>query len=204
MYSYKRMNDTAARLQHSARKLFADKGFDGTSIREITRDARANLGSVTYHFGSKQALYASVLEHVFADLARRTEAAATAPGTPEARLRGIVAAFFGFFADAPDAPRLVIREVASGAPPDPAVPFMRRNLAAIQTVIRDGIDTGRFRPIEPFLAAFSIISQSVWFAVIGRQIQDIAGVALPANLPGAVERHVADIVCGALEPREAR
>jgi AcrR family transcriptional regulator len=198
------MNDTAARLRYSARKLFADKGFDGTSIREITRDARANLGAVTYHFGSKQALYASVLEHVFADLARRTEAAAAAPGTPEARLRGIVAAFFDFFADAPDAPRLVIREIASGAAPAPAVPLMRRNLAAIRTVIRDGIDSGRFRPIEPFLAAFSIISQSVWFAVMGPQIQNLAGVTLPANLPDAVERHVADIVCRALEPGEVR
>lgn len=194
--------DTADRIRQSARKLFADKGFDGTSVREITRDAGANLGAVTYHFGSKRALYSSVLEHVFADLACRTEAAATAPGTPDARIRGIVAAFFGFFSDAPDAPRLVIREIASGVPPAPAVPFMRRNLAAIQRVIGEGIDSGRFRPIEPFLAAFSIISQSVWFAVIGRQIEEVAGIALPANLPGAVERHVADTVCRALEPRE--
>lgn len=192
-------SDTADRLRDTARKLFADKGFDGTGVREITSEAGANLGAVTYHFGSKHALYTSVLEHVFSDLARRTEAAAAAPGTPEARLRGIVAAFFGFFADAPDAPRLVIRELASGAPPVPAVHLMRRNLAAIQTVVREGIDTGRFRPMEPFLAAFSIISQSVWFAVIGAQLRRIAGMPLPANLPDAVERHVADLVCRALD-----
>ncbi|HSG82026.1 MAG TPA: helix-turn-helix domain-containing protein, partial [Gemmatimonadota bacterium] len=52
---------TAEALLRAAHHLFARFGYDGTSVRAITREAGSNLGAVTYHFGSKEALYDSVL-----------------------------------------------------------------------------------------------------------------------------------------------
>jgi AcrR family transcriptional regulator len=45
------------RLIDAAEELFAHKGFDGTSIRDITTKANCNLASINYHFGDKQELY---------------------------------------------------------------------------------------------------------------------------------------------------
>jgi AcrR family transcriptional regulator len=72
------MNETPRRLLRTARRLFAEKGFDATSVREITREAGCNLGAITYHFGSKDALYAAVLADSFGGLVQRVDRAAVA------------------------------------------------------------------------------------------------------------------------------
>jgi AcrR family transcriptional regulator len=45
------------RLLDAAEELFAQKGLDGTSIRDLTTKASCNLASINYHFGNKQELY---------------------------------------------------------------------------------------------------------------------------------------------------
>ena len=49
--------DTHARILSAAKKLFADKGFDATSVRDITTEAGCNVASINYHFGGKDKLY---------------------------------------------------------------------------------------------------------------------------------------------------
>lgn len=54
--------DTKERLLDAAELLFADHGIGQTSLRDITGLAAANLASVNYHFGSKDALMEAVFE----------------------------------------------------------------------------------------------------------------------------------------------
>ncbi|MEX0781048.1 MAG: TetR family transcriptional regulator [Dehalococcoidia bacterium] len=56
--------DTRERILDAAEHLFAERGFDGTSIRDVTAEAGVNLAAVHYHFGSKEDLLRSVLERV--------------------------------------------------------------------------------------------------------------------------------------------
>jgi AcrR family transcriptional regulator len=49
--------DTRERILIASQKLFADKGFDATSVRDITTEAGCNVASVNYHFGGKEKLY---------------------------------------------------------------------------------------------------------------------------------------------------
>lgn len=49
--------DTHDRILSAAQKLFSDKGFDATSVRDITTEAGCNVASVNYHFGGKDNLY---------------------------------------------------------------------------------------------------------------------------------------------------
>jgi AcrR family transcriptional regulator len=48
----------------TAEQLFAERGFDGVSLREIIAQAKVNVGSVHYHFGSKHALFEEVVERL--------------------------------------------------------------------------------------------------------------------------------------------
>ncbi|MCX6620707.1 MAG: TetR/AcrR family transcriptional regulator [Acidobacteria bacterium] len=50
------MTDTKTRILDVAQKLFAEHGFDATSLRAITHEAGVNLASINYHFQSKEAL----------------------------------------------------------------------------------------------------------------------------------------------------
>jgi len=53
---------TRARILDAAERLFAEKGHDATSLREITAMAGVNLSSVNYHFGSKDGLVQAVCQ----------------------------------------------------------------------------------------------------------------------------------------------
>ena len=53
----KHSQEIRERLIEAARQQFARVGFDAASVRDITARAHANLGAITYHFGSKEALY---------------------------------------------------------------------------------------------------------------------------------------------------
>ena len=56
--------DTRDTILDVAEELFAEHGFDKTSLREITGRADVNLAAVHYHFGSKEALISAVLERI--------------------------------------------------------------------------------------------------------------------------------------------
>jgi AcrR family transcriptional regulator len=45
-----------ARIRHAAIRLFADRGIDGTTVRDIAREAGVSPGLLRHHFGSKEAL----------------------------------------------------------------------------------------------------------------------------------------------------
>ena len=55
------MVDTRESVLVAARSLFAERGFDGASVRDICERAGSSANAVTYHFGSKEQLYKDVL-----------------------------------------------------------------------------------------------------------------------------------------------
>lgn len=56
------LGDTRDRILAVAEKLFMERGYAATSLREITTAAEVNLAAVNYHFGSKEALVREVFE----------------------------------------------------------------------------------------------------------------------------------------------
>jgi AcrR family transcriptional regulator len=55
-----KINDTKQKILDVALKLFGAKGYEGTSVRDIAKEADVNLASVNYHFTNKQNLYFEV------------------------------------------------------------------------------------------------------------------------------------------------
>jgi AcrR family transcriptional regulator len=135
--------DTRTRLLDTAERLFAESGIAATSIRDLASAARANLGAVTYHFGSKDALVHAVIERrmlpLNAERLRLLEAAERAAGerspTLEEVLRAILAPTIRLWRENPGFMRMFGRLHAE---PDRALqrcaeaaPFFRRAVAAI-------------------------------------------------------------------------
>jgi AcrR family transcriptional regulator len=59
---------TREALIEAAAIVFAEKGYEGGSVRDITRRANANQAAINYHFGGKEGLYREVLRMAFAAL----------------------------------------------------------------------------------------------------------------------------------------
>lgn len=54
-------NEKQIQILRVAESLFAEKGFDGTSIRDIAKEAKINIAMVSYYFGSKEQLLESII-----------------------------------------------------------------------------------------------------------------------------------------------
>ncbi len=63
--------DTKARLLAAASALFAERGFHGTTVRDIASRGGVNVAAGHYHYGSKKELYLEVLRTQFANIEAR-------------------------------------------------------------------------------------------------------------------------------------
>src|SRR5262249_13086857 len=124
------------RLISVARELFARRGYDRVSVREITSRAKANLGAITYHFGSKEALYHACIASIAEPLVGAIGDASQGSGTAPARIEAILRAFLGHLGDNPQVPSILLRELASDHPlPPPMADAMRKNLGNIASTV---------------------------------------------------------------------
>lgn len=193
---------TRERLLVAARQLFARDGFEGASVRDITREAEANLGAVTYHFGSKEALYHEVLGGVLEPLGERILALCAAPDPPLGRLAAVVRAFFDHLESAPDQPRFFLQEmVVDGPPPRPILEVMLPVGAAVAAVVAEGQAEGSIRPGLPHLFVLSLFAQPIYMALITRKLQGGMDGGLPPldQLRGAMVEHAVAFALGGLQ-----
>jgi len=78
---------TRTQLIVIATRLFADRGYEDTSIEAVLREAGVSRGSLYHHFASKEALFEAVAEDVETSVGAQTLAAASGSGGPVAALR---------------------------------------------------------------------------------------------------------------------
>lgn len=85
--------DTRTRLLEAAIHCFAEKGYEGTGIRDIAQRAQANSALVQYHFGGKEGLYLEILRYLFERGSRRIHEIPQppAPDDPDARRKALLA-----------------------------------------------------------------------------------------------------------------
>lgn len=96
------MTDTRrAHVLDAARRVFAEKGIEGASIREIAREAGYTAGALYSYFDSKEAIYAALLAESLDRLQVEVAAARAAKGQPARALVACAQAWFGFYANNP-------------------------------------------------------------------------------------------------------
>ena len=85
---------TKERILGAAESLFARRGFDGASLRELTSAAGVNLAAVNYHFGSKEKLVEQIFRRRLDALNNsRLEALALVAGREETTVDDVLGAF---------------------------------------------------------------------------------------------------------------
>ena len=78
---------TRGQLIAIARRMFADRGYEDTSIEAVLREAGVSRGSLYHHFASKEALFEAVAEDVETSVGEQVLAAAGGSEGPVAALR---------------------------------------------------------------------------------------------------------------------
>jgi AcrR family transcriptional regulator len=186
------LGDTAERLIAAGRSLFARDGFDGTSIRALTKEAGANLGAVTYHFESKEALYHRVLEGVFGPAREGIRRLAHAPLPAPRRLELFVEGMFHHLGENRDLPRFMVQEIVLGEDPSPQIlETVRIVVGALAGVMREGQEEGTIVEGDPVLLALTLLSQPIYLSLMPQFLKrdDLQGESLPRP-EGLPQKHV--------------
>jgi AcrR family transcriptional regulator len=99
-------SDTRARIQRVALELFAEQGYDKTSLREIAERLDVTKAALYYHFKSKEDIVRSLVEDYFGQIDALIAWAKTQPRTPETRDE-ILSRYVQIVADGSDAFRML-------------------------------------------------------------------------------------------------
>jgi AcrR family transcriptional regulator len=190
--------ETRERLLNAAERLFSERGFKDVTVREICREARANVAAVNYHFGDKLGLYRQVLQGAIEAMRSATEAAqqAGAGQTPDEKLRRYVALYLRRLL-APGHKtihKLIDREMSNPTPAldDLVEQGVRPRLEYLSGVIAEmmGCDPSERRVL---LCVMSVQSQSLMYGRHNPIAERLGFNARPS--PAEIEeaaRHIAD------------
>jgi AcrR family transcriptional regulator len=96
------------------RKLFAQKGFEGTTVEEVASKAGVSKPVVYEHFGGKEGLYAVVVDREIAALLGAITGALTSEGSPRALLERAALAFLDYVEGSTDGFRILVRDSPTG------------------------------------------------------------------------------------------
>jgi TetR/AcrR family transcriptional regulator len=157
--------DTRTAILAAAATEFAAHGFAGASVDAIAARSRFNKAMIYYHFRSKQGLYVEILRDVFRGLGARTAEIAGSDLAPTAKVGAFLDAFNEMALTHPYVPPIMMREMAEGAvrlDPD-TLRFMARIFESLSRILQDGSGRGDFRPVDPLLTYFSLVTPVIFF-----------------------------------------
>lgn len=168
---------TRVALIAAAQRLFAQDGYDGTSIKAITSLANANLGAVTYHFGTKEQLYHEVLRGVGEPFLERLTTAQGEPGPALDRIEALVRAFFTHLSENPEMPSLMMHELSLRRPvPTPLRKIMGQVFQTISALIREGQREGTIAAGDVKLLVVSVLALPAWVMWMRVPLGEVAGL----------------------------
>lgn len=194
----------ALKLVEAATRRFAERGYHGTSVREIAADAEMTVAGLYHHFESKQDLLQWIMVDALQDVLGRTRAAlAEADDDPVSQLRAVVVAWLLFHTHRQPEALIGSSELRSLDPNgfQKVVGLRDEQETVFRAVIDRGLASGVFDVPYPKEATRAIINMGYavanWFRPSGPLTPDELGqryallalqmVGTPANTitPGA-------------------
>ncbi|HET9276064.1 MAG TPA: TetR/AcrR family transcriptional regulator [Gemmatimonadales bacterium] len=192
----------------AAEQLFAERGYEETSLAEVGRRAGVSRATPGYFFGSKAELHRAVLERCFADVRRAVregkERALASGQTPEVVLAGAVADYASFVAARPNFVRLIEREALSDRTVLEGMPLRLAVWNEALSAFRQELGLDISDTDEAAHLLLSLVALT-WFPIIHGGTF-LKAVGLDPSRPGFAEqrrRHITTLLLGALRERSA-
>jgi AcrR family transcriptional regulator len=140
-----------------ARRLLAERGFDGTTMADIANEVGVVESALYRHFKSKQELFAETVRVFYEPLVQELEAASQGISDPLPFVRYVIWRHIRSYAEEPELNQLVVihaRRIGHDGQVDREVAALnRRYTSVLLRALTDGIKSGRFRTdLDPRLA----------------------------------------------------
>jgi len=152
------------KILKTAAKIFADKGFHKTSVRDISRATRMSLAGLYYYFTTKEELLYLIQERCFVTLLQRWEQAATAETDVRTRIRVFAENHLSFFLHNMHEMKVMAHEDESltGEFNDKILVLKRRYVKVIMDLIVELRERENGKGIDLRVATFSLFGMMNW------------------------------------------
>ncbi len=159
--------DAQAKLRHILRhatRVFSEKGYEGASIRDISRATGVSLSGLYYYFESKQKLLYLIQIHAFKSILKRLERRLAGVTNPEQRLRILVTNHVEYFLRHPMEMKVLAREEEFLEDPyrREVAEIKRRYYEMARRMFDEMRRTGRVRRVNPRVAVLSLFGMMNW------------------------------------------
>lgn len=146
-------------------RIFAEKGYDATSMRDIASAAGVSKALLYHHFASKDDIYARISFSATQDLNSFVASRIPADGTAGDKVRAFMIGAATFFADH----RSAWIAASNAFWSDPDRHRLERRIARrrqfeqiLRDLIQEGVDSGEFNDVDPATAGRLILSGINW------------------------------------------
>jgi TetR/AcrR family transcriptional regulator len=139
----------------TARALLLEKGMNATSINQIAKRSELSVGAIYFYFKDKEELFAALQVEGLELLHEAISQAVNRKSTPEKKIRSIAQAYLRFSEEHKnyfDIINYFLTSPETIFPPDLKNEIDERGNASIATLtaaIREGIDCGKFKAVDP-------------------------------------------------------
>ncbi len=154
--SERRKARTAAAILDAAERLFLSRGFGVTTMEDISEEADVAIGSIYAHFGSKDGVYAGLIDRALELDKHYCDAGFDSGTTPAEQLAGLSEGYLRFAREHPGYFRLFRfpppDRPSEEAAPQPAMRVaqrIREETERMAACVRAAIDEGIARPVDP-------------------------------------------------------
>lgn len=181
-----RQNDprrTRANILAAGQAVFAQKGYSGANVNEIVALAQTTKPMIYYHFGSKEGLFAAVLEEVYAGMREYEQSLEVAGLSAEEAMRRLVEITFDYHAAHPDWIRLIsVANIHDAQHITGSPTIASRNAAVVEImdrllrrgakegVFRDGVDPVHLHLLIASFCFYRISNRHTWKVIFKRDL----------------------------------
>ena len=161
--------DAQKRLINSARDLFYQKGYSGTSVREISRNANVTLALLHYYYRTKEAMFEIVFKDAFYKLFEELNTILTMDISVFDKIRQIAVSYIQVSIQNPKLPNFVFNE--SSTNPQIIMPLINKclveidvnaNFEKLSLEIENAIGENKMKHVDQYQLCFDILSLSLF------------------------------------------
>jgi AcrR family transcriptional regulator len=155
------MTDKKQHIMNVAIELFAEKGFEGSSIRDLATRADVNVAMVNYYFGSKDKLFEAIVEYRSSFMrGRLDEIESDTKMTEIEKIDAIIESYVAKILSQPSFHRILHQELLLGereAMHDNIVRIFFKNTETLRNIIERGVRKKIFRKVDAQLTMATLV-----------------------------------------------
>jgi len=141
-------NEKQLEILQAAEQLFAEDGFDGTSVRDIAKKANVNIAMISYYFGSKEKLLEALIVNRISDMRLQLESVYNENISPSAKIEKLIELYISRINKNRCMYQIIHFEFSTKKRDlnfEKFTEMKKENLKALENIIQEGQKTGEFQ-----------------------------------------------------------